>query len=369
MILEKLRDEIVESQKARTDLIKWKLVLVAAIGAAGLGSTVIVANPVLLVLVPFVCLYVDAVCFHNDLRIFAIAQFLRSSSDKETVRYEQYCHLQRPYYTFEAIALQWATQALSFVILVIGWATYNWPKSEFISWVRNGNRGIAVLLIIAGGVGCLSSSFFFHLYRHMTERLDGNRGWTLVHKLKSLLPALRKEELIDVVRSDGTLAGIQKTEAKVHREGLWHRAAHVWIINSQGGMLLQRRSRNKEKYPGLWDVSAAGHVMAGENAAECAVRETYEELGLRIHADELRHIGTLRKSHRLEGGTYIDNELHEVFVVQRDIDLTSLTFHDGEVEDVKFVSELPSDELVPHAEEEYVLLAKVRAAQTTSPGS
>lgn len=36
-MIDKLRDEIIESQKARTDLMKWKLILVAAIGAAGFG--------------------------------------------------------------------------------------------------------------------------------------------------------------------------------------------------------------------------------------------------------------------------------------------------------------------------------------------
>ena len=356
MIVEKLRDEIVESQKARTDLIKWKLVLVAAIGAAGLGATPGQPNPVLLALVPFVCLYVDAVCFHNDLRIFAIAQFLRTSTDRDTARYEQYCHLQRPYYTFEAIALQWATQLLSFVILLMGWTMYNWPKSDFVSWVRNGNRGVAVLLVIAGGVGCLSSSFFFHLYRHMTETLDGNRGWALVHKVKALIPSLRKTELIDVLRPDGTFAGVQKSKAAVHRDGDWHRAAHVWIMKPDGRLLLQRRSRTKENHPGLWDVSAAGHVMAGESVMECAVRETYEELGLRIHIDELQHVGTLTELHTLNGGAYVDKELHEIFVVICDIDLTSLTFHDGEVEDAKFVDTLPADGLVPHPEE-YKLIA------------
>ena len=36
-MIEKLRDEIIESQKARTELMKWKLILVAAIGGASLG--------------------------------------------------------------------------------------------------------------------------------------------------------------------------------------------------------------------------------------------------------------------------------------------------------------------------------------------
>jgi isopentenyldiphosphate isomerase len=162
-------------------------------------------------------------------------------------------------------------------------------------------------------------------------------------------------ELIDVLTPDGAPTGQRKSKAEVHRDGDWHRAAHVWIITPDGRLLLQRRSARKENYPGLWDVSAAGHLSAGETAEECAVRETFEELGLRIAADELRHLGTLRESCVLNGGAYIDNELHEIFVVRRDVDLGVLVFQDGEVDDAMLVRELPAEGLVPHAEE-YALI-------------
>jgi isopentenyldiphosphate isomerase len=158
-------------------------------------------------------------------------------------------------------------------------------------------------------------------------------------------------ELIDILTPDGAPTGARKTKAEVHRDGDWHRAAHVWIVTPDGRLLLQRRSLRKENYPGLWDVSAAGHVSAGETAVECAVRETFEELGLRIGASELQFLGTLRESCVLNGGTYIDNEIHEVFVVRRDVDLSALTLQDGEVDSVMLVRALPRDGLVPHAAE------------------
>jgi isopentenyldiphosphate isomerase len=162
-------------------------------------------------------------------------------------------------------------------------------------------------------------------------------------------------ELIDVLTPEGAPAGLTKTKAEVHRDGDWHRAAHVWIVASEGRFLLQRRSLRKENYPGLWDVSAAGHVSAGETSEECAVRETFEELGLRIDARELQFLGTIRESCVLNGGAYIDNEFHDVFIVRRDVDVASLVFQDGEVDDVMLVDELPRDGLVPHPEE-YALI-------------
>ncbi|HEY6139628.1 MAG TPA: NUDIX domain-containing protein [Thermoanaerobaculia bacterium] len=162
-------------------------------------------------------------------------------------------------------------------------------------------------------------------------------------------------ELIDVLTPDGAPTGVTKTKAEVHRDGDWHRAAHVWIVASDGRFLLQRRSLRKENYPGLWDVSAAGHLSAGETSRETAVRETFEELGLRIDARELQFIATLRESCALNGGTYIDNEIHDVFVVRRDVDLASLVLQDGEVDAVELVSELPRNGMVPHPAE-YALI-------------
>lgn len=164
------------------------------------------------------------------------------------------------------------------------------------------------------------------------------------------------DEFIDVLTPEGLPTGITKTKADVHCDGDWHRAAHVWIVTPDGRLLLQRRSLRKENYPGLWDVSAAGHVSAGERAIDCAVRETFEELGLRIDARDLQFLGTVRESCVLNGGAYIDNEFHDVFLVRRDVDLASLVLQEDEVDGVMLVRELPAEELVPHPEE-YAMIA------------
>jgi isopentenyldiphosphate isomerase len=115
---------------------------------------------------------------------------------------------------------------------------------------------------------------------------------------------------------------------------------------------VQRRSLRKENNPGLWDVSAAGHLSAGESATDAAVRETFEELGLRITPRDLRFVTTLRDSSTLNDQTYLDNEFHEIFIVRRELDLASLALDAEEVAEVKWVSDLKPDEgFVPHGEE------------------
>ena len=162
-------------------------------------------------------------------------------------------------------------------------------------------------------------------------------------------------ELVDVLNADGTPAGIRKPKAQVHRDGDWHRSVHVWLFTPDRRVLLQRRSVRKENNPGLWDVSAAGHISAGEEWVAAAIREVEEELGLLLRADELRHVATFRESAVLNHGTYIENEFHEIYVVTRPIDVATLVLQDGEVDEVDLVTldELRRriETMVPHAEE------------------
>ncbi|HYO77652.1 MAG TPA: NUDIX domain-containing protein, partial [Thermoanaerobaculia bacterium] len=174
-------------------------------------------------------------------------------------------------------------------------------------------------------------------------------------------------ELIDVVTSDGAATGIVKPKPQIHRDGDWHLAAHLWIVTPNGRVLLQRRALTKESWPGLWDVSVAGHVDAGERARDAAVRESFEELGLRLDPLELKHLGTLRYQAVLNGGAYLENEFHEVFFVRLDVTLEALTLDPAEVAEVALVTldKLDAYELVPHPES-YALLraAMSRAARS-----
>ena len=90
-----LRTQVIETQKARSDLMKWKLILVAGLGTFGLGLGNIARGPCypILCLVPFVCNYVDALCAHLSIRIQAIGDFLASetpntSEEKREHNYE-----------------------------------------------------------------------------------------------------------------------------------------------------------------------------------------------------------------------------------------------------------------------------------------
>jgi isopentenyl-diphosphate delta-isomerase type 1 len=91
------------------------------------------------------------------------------------------------------------------------------------------------------------------------------------------------EELFDIVNERDEPVG-QASRQEAHRLGLKHRAVHILIFNAEGKVFLQKRSREKDVAPGLWDSSCSGHVDAGEDYDAAARRELAEELGLRVAA-------------------------------------------------------------------------------------
>ncbi len=71
------------------------------------------------------------------------------------------------------------------------------------------------------------------------------------------VPPHDPDETFDVVDEADRVVG-RATRAAVHRRGLRHRAAHVFLFDGAGRLYLQRRSLSKDENPGLWDSSAAG---------------------------------------------------------------------------------------------------------------
>lgn len=109
------------------------------------------------------------------------------------------------------------------------------------------------------------------------------------HPLKE--HAQHGEELFDVVDEDDQVTG-QETRDAVHQQDLLHRAVHIFVFNKRKELFLQKRSRLKDRHPGVWDSSAAGHLDAGEGYLETAVRELEEELG--VVSGDLQEIASIK---------------------------------------------------------------------------
>ena len=92
-------------------------------------------------------------------------------------------------------------------------------------------------------------------------------------------------EYFDVVDEAGQPTGKTVSRENAHTYGILHRTAHVWIVRQRDGrpeVLLQKRSMEKDSFPGLYDTSSAGHIPAGDESVPSALRELSEELGISL---------------------------------------------------------------------------------------
>ena len=84
------------------------------------------------------------------------------------------------------------------------------------------------------------------------------------------------EEYFDIRDSAGNPTGEVKARSLVHRDGDIHGTSHVWLVrkNKKSGydVLLQKRSDDKDSFPGCYDISSAGHLPAGADYRESAVQ-------------------------------------------------------------------------------------------------
>ena len=93
---------------------------------------------------------------------------------------------------------------------------------------------------------------------------------------------MAEERLILVDEKNRAIGVGEKTP--VHRAGLLHRAFSIFIVDDQGRILLQRRSRQKYHSGGLLANSCCGHPRPGETTQAAARRRLTEELGIERHS-------------------------------------------------------------------------------------
>lgn len=86
-------------------------------------------------------------------------------------------------------------------------------------------------------------------------------------------------------------------------------------------LLLQKRSLEKDSYPGCYDISSAGHIPAGVDFIPSALRELKEELGLEAKPQELILCGVRRFEYRdtFHGHPFHDNQVSRVYALWRDV--------------------------------------------------
>lgn len=145
-----------------------------------------------------------------------------------------------------------------------------------------------------------------------------------------------QEEYFDILNAEGKKTGKTKARTLVHKDGDWHAAVHIWILNREGDILLQRRAANKDSDPNMLDISCAGHLTSGDDSIKGALRELKEELNLEVTPSELTYITTLKRSPKHNDG-FVDNEFDSLYILRTDKSISDLKFQEEEIAEIFYV--------------------------------
>lgn len=96
---------------------------------------------------------------------------------------------------------------------------------------------------------------------------------------------IKKENIILVDTNDKEIGFEEKMKA--HEEGKLHRAFSIYIFNSKGELLLQKREESKYHSGNLWTNTCCSHPRQGETAEEASHRRLQEEMGFDCELKEI----------------------------------------------------------------------------------
>ena len=134
------------------------------------------------------------------------------------------------------------------------------------------------------------------------------------------------DELLDIV-NDKDMVTHQELRSTVHKLGLQHRGAHVFLFTKDGKMLVQKRSADRASSPSMLDCSVSEHVKAGEGYREAALRGMKEEMG--VDGIEIKPLKKFRMNYGVN-----DNEISELY--EGIVDPAHVKFDPIEIESIHY---------------------------------
>jgi isopentenyldiphosphate isomerase len=139
-------------------------------------------------------------------------------------------------------------------------------------------------------------------------------------------------EYLDIVDENNNLTGEVLSKKQAHKMGKLHRKVHIWALNNNKELLLQKRSFINKTNQNLWDVSAGGHISTGESVIDGALRELREEIGVVAKEDELINVAIVKKDINPQNKEFI-----YIFIIMTSLSEDDFIFIDKEVSEVKYI--------------------------------
>ena len=143
-------------------------------------------------------------------------------------------------------------------------------------------------------------------------------------------------ELLDVYNADHEPVGRTVPRNGTVAEGERLLVVHVCVLNRRDEMLIQKRQTFKDRYPGCWDLSAGGFVLSGEDSSGAVLRELREEMGISLHAADLRFLFTWPISYVLD----------DFYLARSDLPVSNLTLQQEEVSEAAWVTQAEIEAMI-----------------------
>jgi isopentenyldiphosphate isomerase len=128
-------------------------------------------------------------------------------------------------------------------------------------------------------------------------------------------------ELWDIYnkRLERTGRTVERGSRKLEKDEM-HLVVHIWLMNSEGKLLVQQRAAIKKESPNEWSTTG-GSAIAGEDGIAAVKRETKEELGIDLEAEKLNYVLSYARK----------NDFVFVYFARCDIPAETLTLQEIEV--------------------------------------
>ena len=131
-------------------------------------------------------------------------------------------------------------------------------------------------------------------------------------------------DLVEILNKQNEYTGEIKKRNEL-ADGEYRNLIHLWIIDDEGKILIQKRASAKKHYPNKWSITS-GCVNSKESFVETCIREAKEELNVEIDINNLEYEMTFKKN----------PVIVNVFVLRQDVDIRNVVLQEEEVSDIKF---------------------------------
>lgn len=131
----------------------------------------------------------------------------------------------------------------------------------------------------------------------------------------------------DIYTQDRKLTGRTHVRGNKLAPDDYHLVVHIWILNSKGEYLIQKRAAHLSWMPNMW-ATTGGAVISGEDSLQGVIRETKEELGIDINNQDVILLFT-----QIRG-----QDISDIYLAKLDYPLSQFQFEKQDMSEIKFAS-------------------------------